>query len=1180
MLATVVYARNQFDAADREIKQIKRRRRIDKLAPKTTLPFIAILNGSPLLRANKGWHKSLKDGDILVFIVRLQGGGGGSNPLKIVLLIGLSIVAPYAGAAIANGLGVAGATAFGISASTLIAGAVTIAGRMLINAMIPDASPANRSRVQTTQSASPTYNISAQGNSARLLEAIPVQYGRHLSYPDYAAQPYTEYQGNEQYLYQLFCIGQGEYEIESIRIEDTDISSFEEITYEVVVPGQKVKLFPTNVITAPEVSGQELTQTYLGGFVVNPPLTKVNKIAIDVVCPKGLFYANDDGGLNAVSLAFKTEAREIDDLGAAIGSWVSLGTEVITAANSTAIRKSYTYTVTEARYEVRMIRIDAKNTNSRYGHEVNWVSLRAYIPGTENYDDVTLLAVRARATNNLSAQSSRRFNVISTRKLPIFTGSLWTSATVTKNPAWAMADVLRSQYGGKLADSRIDLIKLLSLASTYESRGDEFNARFDSTTTIFEALSTVGEAVRTKPYSQGAVWHFWRDEPQTLPVAMFNMRNIIHGSVRTNYLTPNEDTADCIDVEFFNETSWSWDQVRAKLPDATEFQPAKKRIIGVTKRDHAWREGMYQAAANRYRRNFATLNTEMEGFIPTYGDLTAVQHDRPRWGQAGDVVAYDDGTMTITVSEPLDFTAAGNHYFRFKLRNGSATSYYLATAGANEYEAILDSALAFTPDTGIDRERTTYHFGPSDKVDKLCLTRSVRPRSLTNVELNFVIEDDAVHTADTGSAPAASVNWNLPILIAKPVVTGIVATLGGNSGVPLVNVNWVPAAGADYYHVQYSYDDQLSWTTAGEPIVNQIVFPANRSNVAIRVRGIGRVVGDWETITASNLFLAPPPDVATLLVSTQTDGTRQFDWTLPGAKPPDLSGFIIKYRLGADSGWTWDDLTPMHDGLLTASPWETNLLSAGGYTFAIKAIDDSGIESESALFVIAELSDPRLAGMIYNVLPHTQGWPGTKNNCHIEGIGLYANSQTTWDDLTTWDDFSVWAFDPHTDIYYEHSVIDLGGVLPFVPFVEVIADGTVIIEESHSNDGTTYSSFAAIGGLINARYIKIRVSINHTYPSIQSLNIKLSGKTISEEINDLNTSSLAGVYRIGVGDIRLPIANPYTQITQVNLTLQNVGPGFSYELIDKDTTVGPRIKIYNSSNALADATIDALIKGA
>lgn len=102
---------------------------------------------------------------------------------------------------------------------------------------------------------SQTYSLQGQGNHARLGQPIPVFYGRHIIYPDLAAMPYTRYENDDQILYQLHCIGQGKYDLESIRIEDTPISSFEEINYEVLAPGQTITLFDADVVTAPEVAG-------------------------------------------------------------------------------------------------------------------------------------------------------------------------------------------------------------------------------------------------------------------------------------------------------------------------------------------------------------------------------------------------------------------------------------------------------------------------------------------------------------------------------------------------------------------------------------------------------------------------------------------------------------------------------------------------------------------------------------------------------------------------------------------------------------------------------------------------------------------------------------------------------------------------------------------------------------
>ncbi len=119
------------------------------------------------------------------------------------------------------------------------------------------------SSVGSTPAPSPTYSLSAQGNEARLGQPIPVLYGRHLIYPDLATQSYQEFVGNEQYLFQLHVIGQGEYDLEQVRIEDTPISSFEEVQTEVVSPGGSVTLFETDVVTAPEVAGQELISVTL-----------------------------------------------------------------------------------------------------------------------------------------------------------------------------------------------------------------------------------------------------------------------------------------------------------------------------------------------------------------------------------------------------------------------------------------------------------------------------------------------------------------------------------------------------------------------------------------------------------------------------------------------------------------------------------------------------------------------------------------------------------------------------------------------------------------------------------------------------------------------------------------------------------------------------------------------------
>src|SRR5690606_25163967 len=152
------------------------------------------------------------------------------------------------------------------------------------------------------------------------------------------------------------------------------------------------------------------------------------------------------------------EARAIDDDGEPAGAWSVLASETFSAATTTPQRRSDRYPVTPGRYEVRARRTDVKDTDARAGHELRWEGLKTFLDGTPAFGNVTLLALRMRATDNLSQRSSRLVNCIVTRKLPVWDPvSGWSAPQPTRSIAWAFADAARADYGANLPDSRIDL---------------------------------------------------------------------------------------------------------------------------------------------------------------------------------------------------------------------------------------------------------------------------------------------------------------------------------------------------------------------------------------------------------------------------------------------------------------------------------------------------------------------------------------------------------------------------------------------------------------------------------------------------------------------------------------------------------------------------------------------------
>jgi predicted phage tail protein len=204
-----------------------------------------------------------------------------------------------------------------------------------------------------------------------------------------------------------------------------------------------------------------------------------------------------------------------------------------------------------------------------------------------------------------------------------------------------------------------------------------------------------------------------RDEQKSVPTAMFTPRNIVKSSLSIQYIMPSDETADSVSVEYFSSKYWKQDEVLTKLDDATEDNPAKVSLFGCTEKAQAIREGKYICACNRYRRKMITFKTELEGLIPTYGDLIAIAHDMPNWGQGGEVIAVSGSSLTL--SEPLVWSEGEPHYIALRNSTGGVAGTYEVTQGNSDNEVVLATAPTNPIYTGTSQERTHFAFGVADK---------------------------------------------------------------------------------------------------------------------------------------------------------------------------------------------------------------------------------------------------------------------------------------------------------------------------------------------------------------------------------------------------------------------------------------------------------------------------------
>lgn len=816
--------------------------------------FIVLRNGKAVLQEQ--WSQRIRRGDIIT-VSALPKGGGGSNPLQALMSILVVVAAIYAPFAL-------GLTAGTWQAAAVSAG-IMLAGTTLVSLMFPPPTP---SSIDTTrEQASPNYTISSQGNQARLLEAIPVQYGRFRTYPDLASQPYTENRGNSQYLYQLFCISQGEIDVEAIRIEENAIGDFPDVQYQLVQPYQSVTLFPDNVVTSAAVNNLEMlapnepNASYLGPFVANPSGTQANFLAVDVSLPRGIYQMNDKGKIIPNTTQFQFEYRLIDDSGNPQGVWTKFIDETITAGTLDPQQYTFKVEVPMGRYQVRGVRINPMGDASRSGSMTVWAALRAYLPSQRNYGNVTMLAVVMRATNVLNQNIARRVNVIATRKLPVWDPvNGWSvSAVPTRNPAWAFCDALRNTtYGRSWPTSAINMSEVYRLSQVWAARGDSFDGVFDTTTQLWDAVTKIARVGRAAPMYYAGVVDIVRNEPKTLPTQMFSPANILEGSFSSEYSFSEPGTPDHVVVEYVDDVTWAPATVTCVLPGNTAENPANVVLFGCTNRDQAWREGMSMAAANRDQRRLIALTTEMEGHLPRFGDLCQISHDVTQWGYSGRVESFERGVVVggvtrniLTTTEPLPFDVAGTFSIAFRRRDGTADGpytvqptptrepnkcYVLGATGAINNIYISD---------GLREEFTHYQFGPTTRRGLLALARSAQPNEKGEVAMTFVNYAQSVHSAENGGVvPPPDPSSNLPRPPIAPIIDQVTLEMTPTVGVQ--NIVATPANGASYYEFAIS-SDGFTWSSLGTSADPYKAVSLTPGAWYVRVRAVGRAVGPWTT---------------------------------------------------------------------------------------------------------------------------------------------------------------------------------------------------------------------------------------------------------------------------------------------------------------------------------------------
>ena len=1035
------------------------------------------------------------------------------------------------------------------------------------------------------------HSIEASRNTARPYQAMPLVLGTHRVYPDLAAREYTEFEGGAQYLRALYSWGVGDLSIGPRSFGSIALDDLEGVTESTVTPG--VQPAEADVILD-AAAGAVLSDAT---WVSRATPAGTDYVVVDLV---GRIFGGNSAAYTRHSVDVQIRHRAVGST----GGWTT-ATLTMTGDGAGLVRVSRKVDTGAGRWEVQVRRTRAPDETGAFTDDVTFEQLKSFAAPAMDRAADTLTSLRVRATAQLSGRLDRLHALVS-QLVPTWDGGSWTAArSASSNPAailrafelgWHDANGNLLAGAGR-APTEVDDATLGEwygfCASHNPPLGCDIVLRDGIGVEEVEGLiARCGRAsISWRTGKLGVAW----EDPDAIPVASVTPAHVIAGSVAPQW--HGGPVAEEVVVRYTEPLEeWEAREVRRTMPGVVA--PAYSvtvDLLGVTSSLQAAMMANLYAAAQRYHRRRIVWEMGRDGQTLSRGDVVWLSHDLVGGGVAGRLSGGDAAALLLD----RDIEVAADTWLLLESPEGELHQSQIALAGGEvspTKSVVLSDPLSSSPSVGSEgasiKDWTWRRYAedaPPLKVRVVGVSRQAGAGGAGAVQLTAIDESSLYHAAATSDlsvdlTPARARTARVLSLFLAETFLRVGAGFAVEIQVAVaVAGDW---RGGEIYREDATGERRnVARMGPGETTARWIDQPTGTIVVTVVPGSAAAPAGEAFSATYEILgAAAPPPAPTNFLVETLADGTRRLRWTPPDV--PDLHGIVIRYVEGTDTNAPWDQLTPLHAGVLTASPFETFEPKKGQHVFAARAVDTGGRLSETDIRIATNLGDQRSADTVYWTCPSADGWPGTivgglRSNDGldaIEGVPSYS-----WDNLTTWDAWSSFWLGGGTagavSMSYTTEVVDIGARLSFSLQWEGDTAGEVTFQyraadTSAAVESAMWATYEA-GTLVTGRWVQLRWSLagdGSVGLRIDHLCWSAHAPTSEVRIEDADTSTWGGSLAAGR---RVP-ADGLALVTNVLMTLQSVGAGASWELVGK---APPTVKIYDGAGTPVDATVDVIVRG-
>jgi hypothetical protein len=1026
---------------------------VDMIQPDPVLQRHALICVNDIYIERHTWKDTIPEGNSVVVVkIVPMGGGGGSgggssnkNPIKVIAQVALFVVAaalaaPSGGISLAF-LGGAGST-FSAFGSALVFATVSGVGMLAINALSPPASISSPSMgsLSSTDSfrTSPTLFIEGASNSLRPFAPIPIVLGVHKNVPPLGAQTFTEIIGNEQYLRMIVVWGYGRLKIENIKIGQTLITEFDDVTIETNegVSGDSAHTIYPDTVSQDDFT---ITLTATDSWTTRTTQDNCDEISVDLIWASGLAQYTGEGEKILI-----TVVHEIEFSVAGANSWSTptytattvpssaIAGSAITLTNNQlqAVRHGFRWsTGSRAKYDVRVRRTSTDLiADDKVFDVATWTTLRSIT----NEDPINFshplatTAISIRATDQLNGIISN-LSATTSSYVSDFGGSAWSEA-VSSNPASLFRHVLQGVANdAAVADSRLDTDSIEAFHTHCANNSFEFNMIRDFQASIYDTLTTIAAAGRGSVMQIDGKWGLAIDKAQTVPTQHFTPRNSWGFEAEKIFA----DIPHALRMRFANrDKEWLSDERIVyddgyTVSNATVFEQLD--AIGITDTDHVWKQGRFALAQMRLRPERWSLSVDFEYITAKKGDMVLVTHDVLVVGIASGriktVTTDSAGDVTGITSDEILTMEAGKSYGVSIRAVGDQEIVKSVTLDVGDQTSITFTSVIASASAPIVGDLFSFGISGSETIEGLLL--SAEPQGELTARLNIVPNSPAVYTADTGTIPA----FASKIVIENPLPdVNIISTrtdesilaLGiGNVLSPRLGVSFTPIA--EVFDASVNAQIRVTggdgtWQNAvivsqtSEEVILGDVIEGETYDVRLQAVSPNFIVnGNWSS--ASSILIigqTSAPSALTNLTISAFGGTALLRWSTP-TDLDVLFGGTVQFRHSdqldeANASWSQSvsiGTTSKGTDLIAQLP-----LKPG--TYLAKVFDKGGRSSTVAKIDTKQATIQAFSSAASNVVEETAFSGIHTNTTAPDGILKLTGSDLfdAWTDIdliTDWD---------------------------------------------------------------------------------------------------------------------------------------------------------------------------------